>query len=240
MTTINRATWVDDDGSGMTGTILNNARLQADIYDKVDGALATLDGKDVSQDTAIAANGPHSILSAQHVDTTPAALTIGDILVVGAGNKLVRLPKAANGQVLTLASGVPAWADPVVEAGAWIDNPYSAANFSATAGMTWTVEAADQLTYRYVLVGKICTLNLRIGSSSIGGTLGPELWVTLPVNCPVSATGSCAIFLQGTGWEMGQAWITGTRLTIMRSTRASFSAQTNTAVVYTTITFEIA
>lgn len=35
-TTISRATWTDDDGSGTTGTIINNARLQADVYDKVD------------------------------------------------------------------------------------------------------------------------------------------------------------------------------------------------------------
>ena len=66
MTTINRATWLDDDGSGMTGTILNNARLQGDVYDPVDAALASLDGKNASQDTAITANGPHGILSAQH------------------------------------------------------------------------------------------------------------------------------------------------------------------------------
>lgn len=35
-TTISRATWTDDDGSGTTGTIVNNARIQADIYDKID------------------------------------------------------------------------------------------------------------------------------------------------------------------------------------------------------------
>ena len=56
MTTINRATWTDDDGSGTTGTIINNARLQGDIYDKIDGALASLDGKNTSQDTAITNN----------------------------------------------------------------------------------------------------------------------------------------------------------------------------------------
>lgn len=38
--TVTRATWTDDDGSGLTGTILNNARLQADVYDKVDEMLA--------------------------------------------------------------------------------------------------------------------------------------------------------------------------------------------------------
>src|SRR5256885_16742321 len=37
---IGRATWTDDDGTGTTGTILNNARLQADIYDKVDAMFA--------------------------------------------------------------------------------------------------------------------------------------------------------------------------------------------------------
>lgn len=37
---ISRATWTDDDGSGTTGTIINNARLQADVYDKVDAMFA--------------------------------------------------------------------------------------------------------------------------------------------------------------------------------------------------------
>ena len=56
MTTIARATWTDDDGSGTTGTIINNARLQGDVYDKFDAALASLDGKNTSQDTAITNN----------------------------------------------------------------------------------------------------------------------------------------------------------------------------------------
>jgi hypothetical protein len=49
VSTISRVTWTDDDGSGTTGTILNNARLSGDIYDKVDamfsgaGAYTTLE-----------------------------------------------------------------------------------------------------------------------------------------------------------------------------------------------------
>jgi hypothetical protein len=43
-TTITRATWTDDDGSGTTGTILNNARLQGDVYDKVDGLFSAAAG----------------------------------------------------------------------------------------------------------------------------------------------------------------------------------------------------
>lgn len=38
--TISRATWTDDDGTGTTGTIINNARLGSDIYDKVDAMFA--------------------------------------------------------------------------------------------------------------------------------------------------------------------------------------------------------
>lgn len=47
--TVSRSTWTDDDGSGTTGTIIGNARLQADVYDVIDqvfsgaGAYATLE-----------------------------------------------------------------------------------------------------------------------------------------------------------------------------------------------------
>lgn len=40
MAPIQRKTWVDDDGTGTTGTIINNARLQQDIYDPIDAAIA--------------------------------------------------------------------------------------------------------------------------------------------------------------------------------------------------------
>lgn len=37
--TITRSTWTDDDGTGLTGTIINNARLQ-EVFDKIDALLA--------------------------------------------------------------------------------------------------------------------------------------------------------------------------------------------------------
>ena len=36
---LNRKVWIDDDGSGLTGTPIKNATLQGDIYDPVDAAL---------------------------------------------------------------------------------------------------------------------------------------------------------------------------------------------------------
>lgn len=44
--TITRATWTDDDGSGTVGTLINNARLQADLYDKIDALALVLGGAD--------------------------------------------------------------------------------------------------------------------------------------------------------------------------------------------------
>jgi hypothetical protein len=37
--TITRTAWIDDDGTGTTGTVLNNA-IKTDLYNQIDGALA--------------------------------------------------------------------------------------------------------------------------------------------------------------------------------------------------------
>lgn len=39
-TTITRASWTDDDGTGTTGTVISNTRLQNDIYAKIDELFA--------------------------------------------------------------------------------------------------------------------------------------------------------------------------------------------------------
>lgn len=35
----------------------------------------------------------------------------GDLLFHGDGSRFVRLPKGANGQILSIVAGVPAWVD---------------------------------------------------------------------------------------------------------------------------------
>src|SRR4030095_4653213 len=139
MTTINRATWVDDDESGTTGTIINNARLQGDIYDKIDQGFATLDTKNASQDTSITAAGPHAILSANHTDSVAATLVTGDLLRTDATGKLARLPVGTNGQFLSVATGLPTWAAaPVSGFPPWTAVPFNAANFTASGSEAWT------------------------------------------------------------------------------------------------------
>src|SRR4029434_3708989 len=136
--TINRATWVDDDGSGTTGTIINNARLQGDVYDKVDQALATLDTKNASQDTSITANGPHTILSANHTDSVAATLVPGDVIAAAASGTPPPRPGALRAWADPAAGTVPGW-----RPAAWTAVPYAGIDYVGQGGGTWTVEAAD-------------------------------------------------------------------------------------------------
>jgi len=54
----------------------------------------------------------HNLLSAYHGDTLAASPVAGDILYGNATPKWARLAKGADGKVLTLVSGYPAWATP--------------------------------------------------------------------------------------------------------------------------------
>jgi hypothetical protein len=54
-----------------------------------------------------------------------------------------------------------------VAMGEWTAVAYAAGNFTAPAGMTWTVDAADQITYSYSLVGKTMFLVVYLDSTTI-------------------------------------------------------------------------
>jgi hypothetical protein len=78
--------------------------------------------------------------------------------------------------------------------GHWIDVPYDAANFSAAAGMTMDVSAANVSRYAYTLTGKTLTLTVQLGAVTLGGTASNEMRVSLPAGLSVAAQGV------STGW----------------------------------------
>jgi hypothetical protein len=98
---ITRTAMIDDDGSGTTGTILNNAWKQ-ELYGQIDGV-------------------------------------------------------------------VPAW----------VDIPFNAAVFTATAGATWTVTAAQQATFARQVYGKAQILWLTLMGGTVAGTPPAFLYVQL-------------------------------------------------------------
>lgn len=63
--------------------------------------------------------------------------------------------------------------------GEWISVPYNAANFTASAGGTWTVDSGDQLSYNYQLTGHTMTLVVSVATSTVAGT-PTQLLVAIP------------------------------------------------------------
>lgn len=62
----------------------------------------------------------------------------------------------------------------------WKPVPFTAASFKADAGMTWTVDAADVVTYEYRVIDDTLELAWKIRNTDIGGTPSSELRLSLP------------------------------------------------------------
>ena len=143
---ITRTPMVDDDGSGTTGTVVNNAWKQ-ELYNQIDAADASV-----------------------------------------------------------FASAV------------WQQIPYNAANFLALGGQVWTVEAGDQLGYRYVLFGKTAMISLTVINSAVSGATS-YLIAKLPFTVKTDGYGA-GLIKNVTTSEIGfvQAQANNAQILIMRST----------------------
>jgi Chaperone of endosialidase len=88
--TITRTPWIDDDGTGTTGTVINNA-VKTDLYNQIDGALAK-----VAQ-----LAGGNSFTGAQAM---AGMLTVGSAFTVTqAGAVLVNTPTALVNAIVSIA-----------------------------------------------------------------------------------------------------------------------------------------
>lgn len=58
-----------------------------------------------------------------------------------------------------------------VPMGEWINVAYNGANFACTSS-SWTVDLADQIVFRYMLVGKTMWIQLEINTADIGAACG--------------------------------------------------------------------
>ena len=121
--------------------------------------------------------------------------------------------------------------------GTRIDVPYSASWYGPEAG-TWTVEAADQATYSYSVIGKKATVTLFLGGTELSGattqafriyytfgTAAKDVGVAFPYYGPVVGTGYAlapagANYIRllrdvaGTPWPIGPNYLFAVTLTI--------------------------
>lgn len=64
----------------------------------------------------------------------------------------------------------------------WVAIPHNAANYTAAAG-AWTVSAANQITLKYVVVGKTAYFTIMIDASTNTASTA-RLFLTLPADVP--------------------------------------------------------
>ena len=99
----------------------------------------------------------------------------GDTLYASATNTLSKLAKGSDGQVLTLASGLPSWATPATNTPTTTFTPVL--NFGgATTGITYTIQLG-----RYSQAGNIVTFSIEILLSNKGSATGSATITGLPV-----------------------------------------------------------
>src|SRR5262249_13305320 len=63
--------------------------------------------------------------------------------------------------------------------GEWTAATYASGNFTANAG-TWTVDAGDQATFAYTLVGKTMTVAFTLNGTSTSAGMGNTLKIAIP------------------------------------------------------------
>ncbi|MBI5202869.1 MAG: hypothetical protein HY925_14855, partial [Elusimicrobia bacterium] len=112
-----------------------------------------------------------------------------------AGNRLINFVTSGN---TPLAAGVGTarvvydattarWRLVEHEQGAWISPAYSAGDYTASGGGTWTVDSGDVGLYRYYLQGKNALVTFVLNATTISGTVA-ALNVKLPHGWSVAHT----------------------------------------------------
>lgn len=125
----------------------------------------------------------------------------------------------------------------------WLTPAFAAGDFTASASMTWTVASGDVTTYEYRIIGKTMTVNFYIATSTVGGTPDTKLLILIPQARVASKRTRIACFTSDNGTDRAslcEVLASGTTIGILATeASANWTAQTDTAYVAGSITFEI-
>lgn len=119
--------------------------------------------------------------------------------------------------------------------GEWTNVAFNAANFTASAG-NWTVDAGDQITLRYTLIGKTMIVAFTIAGTDVSAA-PTQLRIAIPggLTAAQRMDATCTIVNAGAAAEQGQIFVAaaGTTINIERNGGAAFTttAGDNTNVV---------
>lgn len=127
---------------------------------------------------AAAGGANHNLLSNVHPDTVAANVVAGDIIRGNNTPKWERLPKGNNGDVLTLAAGLPGWSPPVTGGGMEFEDKFD----DASLHWAWTAYGTGA-TRTITEGGGVVTLHCDSGVACdfwTTGNDGPQLHINAP------------------------------------------------------------
>ncbi len=125
--------------------------------------------------------------------------------------------------------------------GAWLTPAYASGDYTALASMTWTVDSGDVTNYSYWLKGRTLTLSMVFATTTVGGSVSPELHVTMPNGYTAAkpATSTTVFNDAGGAQTVGQAF-TAAAVTYVAFSKVPYSnlslATNNTKVQSVVIT----
>jgi hypothetical protein len=127
--------------------------------------------------------------------------------------------------------------------GEWIQVAYAGGNFTGNASMTWTVDAGDQSTYTYTLVGKTMTVAWFLATTTVAGTPNTTLQITIPGGFTANQTMFAAHFYKDNGATnvagIVQVAAGTTVIGLFKIDSSNWSAATNTTQTIGQISFEV-
>lgn len=203
---ITRTPIIDDDGTGTTGTPLDNA-WKTEFYNQIDAALlggGQVEFIDVSAGGNFVLGAAYSvhILNSGSANVITVTWTGGSgqmgerVFVTNRGSGVVKVPHATAPatNILNIATSAPTpigfqgvgqwmrhsgvyWVLVTHEQGAWITAPYNAADFFAPGGSSFGVDAGDISSIGYHLRGNTMSFAALINTASVGGTATANLYV---------------------------------------------------------------
>lgn len=127
----------------------------------------------------------------------------------------------------------------------WRTVPYDSANFTASGSMTWTVEDADQQTFKYMINDRTMTVAVVLNNTSVSGTASQYLYIKIPAGHLAGSSMVNLIRLRkdsGSPFtEIASAYtMTGDDLIyVMRPDFSNQQLSSDATYVYFTITFDL-
>jgi hypothetical protein len=222
-------------GGGIPNTYLDtDGTLAANSDTKV----ATQKATKTYSDTKVSGAGTVTANNfVQFSDTTGKAIKGGLALTTSttlAGNSDANIPSE---------KAVKAYADTkLTTPGAWTTPTFAAGDFTASSNMTWTVEAADVETFAYTIQGKVMTVCVSIGTSTVGGTPDTTLLIKIPDGKTATKTiHTTATLYDNSAWSVGKLYTTAgsTNLWVRLIGEGNWTAAADAVYVRGQITFEI-